>query len=214
MTTEPMFIDAPSVAPLRSGGFLWTTPEMYDPDRKRPAFTVQVVAEVFFGMSGPWLRKHQRQSSESVDLGKVEPLRTEAKYHSYRLWDIERMAHAFASHQVIDGVHLERVVTMVRIVAQLYGYLPMIQPPSLDPADEMPMGHTGFSEIMPHGRAETFHLLNRLLKASSREEPHTPLSCSHYGDHKKNKNCDVLLVRALDAVMKLERHLQRREATG
>lgn len=211
MTTEPMFIESPSAVTPHSGSFLWTTPEMYDPVRKRPAFTVQVVAEVFFGMSGPWLRKWQRQANTSPELGTVEPLRTQAKYHSYRLYDIERMAHAFASHQVIDGVHLERVVTMVRTVAQLHGYLPVIQPPTLDPDEELVAGHGKLREAIPPERAEVFHLLHRLMEVSHDEMP--GLSCAQYGTHKKNRNCDVLLAQAVAAVMKLERHLGRTEET-
>ena len=209
--TEPMFIDSPSADAPHSGSFLWTTPEMYDPERKQPAFTVQVVAEVFFGKSGSWLRKHQRQSNQSVELGKVEALRTESGYHSYRLYDIERMAHVFASHQVIDGVHLERVVTMVRTVAQLYNYLPMIQPPSLDPKHEMPVGYVGFSEMMPKERAEVFTLLNRLLATPHSEL--TPLSCSQYGNHAKDKNCDAVLDKAYKALLRLERHFRKTEET-
>jgi hypothetical protein len=184
---------------------------MYDPVRKRPAFTVQVVAEVFFGMSGPWLRKWQRQANTSPELGTVEPLRTEAKYHSYRLYDIERMAHAFASHQVIDGVHLERVVTMVRTVAQLYGFLPVIQPPMLDPDEEIVAGHGRLRDSMSSERAEVFHLLSRLMDVHHDEM--SALSCRQYGTHKKTRNCDVLLAQAVDAVTKLERHLGRTEET-
>jgi hypothetical protein len=206
MTTEPMIIESPGAAVPRSGGLLWTTPEMYDPVRKRPAFTVQVVAEVFFGMSAPWLRKHQRQSNESVDFGKVEPLRTQAKYHSYRLYDIERMAHVFAEHRVIDGHHLARVVDMVRLVGQLYGYLPSMRAPELHPEDELPLGHTGFSAVVPAERAAALHLLNQILTDYPRTLP--SVSCAHFGDHKKTADCDCVLADALVALRKLEHHLR------
>jgi hypothetical protein len=208
MTVKPMLIDTPSAESPRSG-FLWTTPEMYDPERKRPAFSVKVTAEVFFGMSGSWLRKHQRQSNFSTELGQVEPLRTPVKYHLYRLYDIERLGHTFAKHQVIDGVHLERIVTMVRIVAQIYGYLPLIDPPSLESVDEMPLGHVGFWQLMPQERADAFHLVNRLIDATGEEMP--PLSCAHFGDHRKSTDCNVLLDQAVYGVKELERHLRREE---
>jgi hypothetical protein len=211
MTAEPMFIDTPSAAALRSGP-LWTTPEMYDPERKRPAFSVKTTAEVFFGMSAPWLRKHQRQSNFSMALGKVEPLRTPVKYHLYRLYDIERLAHTFAGHQVIDGIRLERIITMVQIVAQLHGYLPIIQPPSLKPQAEMPLGHTGFSTVMPETRASALHLMTQILHSSDGVVPNG-ISCLGYGDHQEGEDCRWLLRDALKALRKLEKHLQTGEDT-
>lgn len=211
MTTEPIFIDSPEAAVPRSGGLLWTTPEMYDAVKGRPAFTVQVVAEVFFGMSAPWLRKHQRQSNQSTFFGKVEPLRTQAKYHSYRLYDIERLAHVFAEHRVIDGNHLARVVDMVRLVAQLYKFLPSMPTPELHPQDELPLGHAGFSAVMPAERAAALHLLNQILTDYPRTLP--SVSCEHFGDHKKTEDCDCVLAEALAALRKLEHHL-REEGSG
>jgi hypothetical protein len=208
--TEPMIVDPSGAAQPRSGGFLWTTPEMYDPVKEKPAFTVQTVAEVFFGRSAPWLRKWQRQANQSTDLGRVESLRSRAGYHHYRLYDIERLAHVFAEHKVIDGDHLSHVVSVVRLVAQSYNYLPSSTPPSLDPDDEMPWGYVGFRQLMPAERAEMFHLLNRLLDNPSEE---AVLSCTQFGDHKKSKDCNRLLDQTLYAVRELERHLRRREVT-
>lgn len=210
MTTKPVIIESPNAAPPRSGGLLWTTPEMYDPVKKRPAFTMQVVAEVFFGMSASWLRKHQRQSNDSVDFGKVEPLRTEFKYHLYRLYDIERIAHVFAEHKVIDGHHLARVVDMVRLVGQLYNYLPSMQTPDLHPEGEIPLGKAAFNVVVPVERATALHLLNQILT----DYPHTlpEISCSHFGDHKKTADCDCVLEDALVALRKLEQHLREEDS--
>lgn len=122
------------------GQSLWTTPEMFDPDRKRPAYTMATVAQVFFMKSTPWLRAHIRPRTfkgkpifddsgqrvlhtRSSEYGVVEPPRTGAGHHLWRLYDIERLAYAFHEHHVITTVELENCIRMVKLQAKMAGYL-------------------------------------------------------------------------------------------
>ena len=109
---------------------LHTTPEMFDHDRFVPAYNQSEVARCFFGRSPSWLRKHQMLHhtllpGESGGPGElVEPLRNPSTGRpAWRLYDIERLAHALAAHRVITGRELELAVTMVTTSAKIYSYL-------------------------------------------------------------------------------------------
>lgn len=112
---------------------LWTSPEMYDPARQLPGYKMATVAMVFFGKSTPWLRKHIRPQKDdrggtvlhtvSSEFGLVEPLRTAANHHLWRLYDVERLGYAFHEHGVIDTFDLELLIRMVKLQAKRFGYL-------------------------------------------------------------------------------------------
>lgn len=95
----------------------WTTPEM-----NQPTFTTQAVTKVFFGRSTVWLRKAFSQGR----IGDLEIPRREhdpRNSREFRLYDIERLAHALAASHTIDGQRLERAVQIVRLVAQQHSYI-------------------------------------------------------------------------------------------
>jgi hypothetical protein len=119
---EPLILADPAIYMPEDRDF-WTTPEMYDPVRRRPAFMVKETANVFFGMSPQWLRKHLRIGSTIVDGEDWQPERSDSNYRLFRLYDIERIAHALAENRVITGQHLELVTIMVKTSAQMHHYI-------------------------------------------------------------------------------------------
>jgi len=106
------------------GQDFWTTPEMWDPVHHYPTFAVHEVAKCFFGMSPGWLRSHLRSTTSTLlDEESVFPLRTTSGARMFRLWDIERLAHAFAVNRVITGRQLELTVMMVKTAARLHQFI-------------------------------------------------------------------------------------------
>lgn len=119
---EPLILADPDIA-LPEGQDYWTTPAMVDEERLWPTFTPHEVARCFFGRSTPWLRKWIRLERHIFSDGKVEPPRKPSDAHAYRLYDIERLACAFAENGVITTAHLEQVLTIVKASARMHGFL-------------------------------------------------------------------------------------------
>lgn len=140
MAEALVLTDPQTVVP--EGRFLWTTEEMYDPDSMSPTFSMGVVAQVFFFRSTPWLRQKLRlQKTDDQgrplflpdgrrmllpmedQFGPIDPPRTSAKHHAWRLWDIERFAHFLTRHHQLDTDSLLQTIRVVKIQAKGYGYL-------------------------------------------------------------------------------------------
>lgn len=105
---------------------MWTTPEMYDEDREWPSYSAQQVAQIFFGMTTGWMRKHimlrHHISMSGEDV--VKPPRSKtSNANKWRLYDIEKMAYIFAERDIITPLKLAYVVRMVRLQAQIHGFL-------------------------------------------------------------------------------------------
>jgi hypothetical protein len=109
--------------------YLWDN--MFDQDetgKPKPTFGAQETARVFFGKGADWLRWRYRPSDSGnypdgyfVLNGVVlEPKRTPAGQRYYTLADIERMAHALASNEAIDGERVATIVAITLWVARLY----------------------------------------------------------------------------------------------
>lgn len=119
--TEPLVIADPALL-FPEGQQFWTTPEMVN-GQGRPVFTISVVAEVFFARSVHWARLMQRKGWMVLDGEPLEIPTTTAGAKAFRLYDIERMAHALAENGGIDGQQLSRTVLLVKTVAQNYGFI-------------------------------------------------------------------------------------------
>jgi hypothetical protein len=107
-------------------------------ERPIPYFSVQDVAKFFFGRTADWLR-WRYQSDEKTDkkTGKVTParhpdgffvldgvpLKPKTSVHGYRYYtlaDVERMAHALARNEAIDGDELNDVMTIIKANAKIW----------------------------------------------------------------------------------------------
>ena len=92
-----------------------------------PNYSVQDAAKVFFARSADWLRWRGRPNMPKhpdgyfvLDGVKIEEKRTEAGARVYTLADVERMAHALAQNEALDGRALTNVIMIVKWQARLY----------------------------------------------------------------------------------------------
>lgn len=105
----------------------WLFPHQFEAlkpgDRVRPTYTVNEVAKFFFARSAAWMRSSERKATLDqqplVDfLGRGAGERRE-----YTLYDIERVAHAFAAGALISGERLRIALRLLQLEAHLWRYL-------------------------------------------------------------------------------------------
>jgi hypothetical protein len=125
--------DVDEVFGVRAGkNPLWSTPDMYDSESRHPAFAMHEVARCFFGRSVGWLRKHLNpvttvsagtvMNNLSRRWGLVQPLRTDAGAQVFRLYDIERLAHALYENGVLDEERFLSTISIVCRQIHLWGF--------------------------------------------------------------------------------------------
>lgn len=103
---------------------LFTTEDMYDETSREPIFTSTQAASFFFGKNTRWLLNVTEGVGLHFDGTPIQVRwHPDGEYREYRLYDIERIAHALAGQGRIGLVQLLRTVDLVRLVAQNYGYL-------------------------------------------------------------------------------------------
>lgn len=92
----------------------------------KPSFGAQEAAKVFFGKSADWLRWRYHSAAQHPDgyfvLGDkiLKPKRTESGQRYYTLADIERMAHALAQNDAIDGGQVMDTIAVALLIARVY----------------------------------------------------------------------------------------------
>lgn len=131
--TEPMVVADPDML-LPEGQRFMLHDSMFPTDKSGnpvPMLRVGEVAKVFFAASDAWLRWRMRPDAKGVypdgffvlDGKPLTFRRTESGSRRFSLADVERMAHALTQTGVLDGASLNRVLTMVKACAQLYGVI-------------------------------------------------------------------------------------------
>jgi hypothetical protein len=101
-----------------------TDESMYDEVSGRPSFTTRETAEFFFGHPRSWLYEHVRRGHLELDAAPVEiPYRASGLEFRWRLVDVERTAIGLAQGGYLDAPRLFRALSIVRLVAENYGYL-------------------------------------------------------------------------------------------
>ena len=90
---------------------------------KQPVYTVSEVAKVFFGKSPHWIRWREKNDFFVLDGEQVGGSRTPEGARRYTLSDIEKMAHALAGREAINGAQLTNALMMVQTSARIWGYL-------------------------------------------------------------------------------------------
>jgi hypothetical protein len=108
-----VLVDPGAIEP--PGRQYWTTPEMAP-----PLFATHVVATVFFARTVAWLKDHLNRGHSITAEGDVRPQKALNGHYAWRLYDIERFAHALAQQGLINGRRAELVVQLVRTTARLY----------------------------------------------------------------------------------------------
>lgn len=117
----PVDVISDELAPP-DGGF-WTDESMFDPRRRVPGFRTSECASFFFGRSHQWLRQHQRAEHLVLD-GELLVIPRDGRGHFlWRLCDVERGAWAMAQRGYLKVEQLERVIRIIKLVAQNYKYL-------------------------------------------------------------------------------------------
>lgn len=105
--------------------FLWDDMFSYDANNlPHPHFSVQETAKAFFTRSPWWLRWRYRDDSRPAFVlngVSLVPKRTPTGNRYYTLADIERMAHAMADAEMINGERLVQILTLVLTQAAMYG---------------------------------------------------------------------------------------------
>lgn len=143
---EPLVVAVPE-ALVPPGSRFATNDSMFRPDKDgllTPHFSVQEVAKFFFGNGPDWLRWRMRPDDKRIkhEDGTVEVVhgkypegyfvldgevmefkRTSAGARYFTLADIERMAHALAQGDHIDGAQLTNITVLVKTCAKVYGAL-------------------------------------------------------------------------------------------
>lgn len=90
---------------------------------KVPVFRTRQVAIIFFQKSPGWLRWRDRQGFFVSENFHCEPARNDQNTRFYTLADIEVLAHAFDEHGIIDAMHLEITLHIIRLIAIGYGVI-------------------------------------------------------------------------------------------
>lgn len=90
-----------------------------------PHFSVGEVAKLFFAKSPSWLRAQETAGKFNIEGEDLFEVRRRVAKHAryFCLEDIELMAHALAYNRVINGVRLRTMLTVLKGVGQIWGYL-------------------------------------------------------------------------------------------
>ena len=103
-----------------------------DPDRlilegidvsEGPHFSVGNVSTFFFARSPHWIRWLERKGQLVLDGKPVGDSRSERGARYYTLADVELIAHALAENRAINAAQLRLALMMVRLQAEMYGFI-------------------------------------------------------------------------------------------
>lgn len=175
----------------------WTSPDMLKTyegtTRLRPLYSIGQVAQVFFGRSTVWLKLilWQREDTAGV-LEEVAPARTAAGRLSWRLYDIEILAHVLLGRGAITLQHWILVLGVVKFVAVMNRF-DVGDPRIMQPLDD----HT------PISRQRALALVHQRL--TDQDEDKRPADVDAAEEH--------LIERAAWAIRHLEHHLEGKPVT-
>jgi len=113
---------------LPSGRRFWVMPDMFayyanGKPKPVPSFTIKYAGSVFFGRSVSWVRDHEEKGHFVLDGKPMKFGRDSRGARSYRLHDIEPMAHSLYDAGFIDAERLHACVEALKWVARLNGIM-------------------------------------------------------------------------------------------
>lgn len=85
-----------------------------------PTYTIGELAKFFFGRSDHWVRWRERNDMFVFDGVPVGTQRTETGIRFYSLADVEKMGHALAENNKIDGYELSLILKLVLFEARVW----------------------------------------------------------------------------------------------
>lgn len=113
---EPFVISGEGVL-TPPGRDRWVTEEMFIKAGRLPTFTVQQVSEVFFGLSGTWLRKRLWERAARFTPGK-----TQSGHRRFGLHQIEDFAHMLLEEDKISPLQFAMIIRNVKTSAIQHRY--------------------------------------------------------------------------------------------
>lgn len=90
---------------------------------KKPVFTISEMAKVFFARTSHWVRWLESGDKMVLDGEPVGKRRSGHSAREYTLTDVEEIAHGLAQQGVINGTQLRQTLTMVKVQAEMHGYI-------------------------------------------------------------------------------------------
>ena len=105
---------------------------------KKPLYSISEMAQFFFARSSHWVRWLETENRLVLDGVPLVPIRTSSNARKYDLAMIEKIAHALASNGTIDVPQLRQALLLVKIQAEMFGYLTetYARPHAADPKDD------------------------------------------------------------------------------
>lgn len=88
-----------------------------------PVFSIGELAKVFLNRSPHWIRWAAREGKFDLDGIAGDNKRNENNARRYDLADVEKIAHALASNNMLSGSQLRLVLLMVKTRAEIQGVL-------------------------------------------------------------------------------------------
>lgn len=90
-----------------------------------PHYSIGEVTKTFFARGPQWLRNQENIGNFAVDgEEQLTVVRREGKFaRDFLLSDVELIAHALAYNQVITGRKLRSIVTILRSIGEIWGFL-------------------------------------------------------------------------------------------
>lgn len=97
-------------------------------DAKKPVFTVSEMAKFFFARTNHWVRWLEQQNKMLLaepdgTVREVGNRRNDKQGRVYTLSDVEEIAHALAQNGSISGAQLRQTLLLIKVQAQMNGYL-------------------------------------------------------------------------------------------
>lgn len=99
------------------------TDAILDKVEEGPFFKIGEVSKFFFGKSASWIRWRESQGFFVLDGEDIVFKKTKSHNRYYTLADIERMAHALAGTNAINGTMLNNVILLIKVQARIHGYI-------------------------------------------------------------------------------------------
>lgn len=90
---------------------------------KGPTYSVSEMARFFFARTAHWIRWLENREDFVFDGEQIKEARTAAGARRYDLATIEKIAHFLAVVERINGAQLKRTLSLVKIQAEMHGYL-------------------------------------------------------------------------------------------
>jgi hypothetical protein len=145
-----------TIAGPLEGGF-WTGEDMYDQRHFQPLFTTGDVSVFFFGRPTDWIQYQINRVGVLYDGEYLEVPRYLDGDRAFRLYDVERFAHALFQGGRIGVMRFARAIEIVKLVAATWGYIDL--PVVSDPGGTMGNDQEDLTDDLNGAAGAAYHML-------------------------------------------------------